>query len=63
MYRKEDGEWTFFTMLEGHVNEVKSVSWSQDSLYLASSSRYVYYLIFTNCLMNFLLIIDFVDYV
>ena len=39
VYRKEDGEWTFFTMLEGHVNEVKSVSWSQDSLYLASSSR------------------------
>ena len=39
VYRLENGEWTFFTMLEGHVNEVKSICWSRDSQLLASSSR------------------------
>lgn len=39
IYRKENDEWAFFTMLEGHVNEVKSVCWSRDSQLLASSSR------------------------
>lgn len=40
VYRLENGEWTFFTMLEGHVNEVKSICWSHDSQLLASSSRW-----------------------
>lgn len=41
VYHKIDGEWTFFTMLEGHVNEVKNVCWSHDSQLLASTSRYL----------------------
>ena len=39
VYRRDEGEWTMFTELEGHVNEVKNVCWSSDSQLLASSSR------------------------
>lgn len=41
VYRCEEGEWSLFTELEGHVNEVKNVCWSRDSQLLASSSRYI----------------------
>ena len=47
VYRKENDEWKLFTMLEGHVNEVKNVCWSRDSKLLASCSRYLCYSNFT----------------
>ena len=41
IYKRDNDGWSFFTMLEGHVNEVKNVSWSRDSQLLASSSRFL----------------------
>ena len=41
VYRKENEEWKLFTMLEGHVNEVKNVCWSRDGKLLVSCSRYL----------------------
>ncbi|KAH3669082.1 hypothetical protein OGAPHI_001678 [Ogataea philodendri] len=39
IWSREDDDWVLMAIIEGHENEVKSVDWSHDGVYLASCSR------------------------